>query len=40
MLALLQQIVDETADTNEYLGDAPARQVRDAIAALPADASV
>ena len=38
MLALLRQIADETPATNPYLGDARARQARDALRALPANA--
>ncbi len=38
MLAVLQQIADESPDTNPYLGDAEARRDRARLAALPADA--
>ena len=36
MLALLQQVADETPDTNSYLGDGAARQLRERLSALPA----
>ena len=38
MLALLQQIADDTPDRHEYLGSARAHQARRALDALPADA--
>ena len=40
MLALLQQIADETPNRHEYLGDARARRARRALDALPADADL
>ena len=36
MLALLQQLADETPDTNPYIGDRLARQLREKLNALPA----
>ena len=36
MLALLQRLADETPDTNTYLGDRDAKQLREALNALPA----
>ena len=38
MLALLRQIADATPATNPWLGDGRARQLRDELRALPADA--
>lgn len=39
MLALLKQIADQTAETNNYLGEGMARQLRRHLANLPVDAS-
>ena len=36
MLALLQRLADETPDTNTYQGDRDARQLREALSAVPA----
>ena len=35
MLALLQQVADETPDTHPYIGDRLARQLREKLNALP-----
>ena len=39
MLTLLKQIADQTAETNNYLGERVARQLRGHLANLPVDAS-
>ena len=39
MLALLKQITDQTAETNNYIGEGLARQLRRHLANLPVDAS-
>ena len=39
MLSLLKQIADQTAETNSYLGEGLARQLRRHLANLPVDAS-
>ena len=39
MLALLKQIADQTAETNNYIGEGLARQLRRHLANLPVDAS-
>ena len=39
MLALLKQIADQTTETNNYLGEGLARQLRRHLASLPVDAS-
>ena len=39
MLAALKQIADQTAETNNYLGEGLARQLRRHLASLPVDAS-
>ena len=36
MLALLQQLADDTPDTNSYIGDREARQLREELNAIPA----
>ncbi len=38
MLALLRQVAHETPDTNFFIGDGPARDARETLAALPASA--